>query len=297
MKEILQAASAASAAMQADVARSKLHLRGVGSLPLDREAAAWEITEEQRALRNSRPKTRRWKAVEKLDLDVDRAKQRQEAAGARLQEAEGALARAPEDDARALADWLAAGEKGSRPPASLYERERDRDAARLLVEAAMVEVDRALERRLRHIEGNRKKMIEDARRDVEDARHRLQAHAQALPALRQALLDSRDTLLWAAAYPDRAEGFGFTAAAALGLREPMKRALATDARIEFSGLIAALEEDATAIAEAFGAEQKRQLGIEVPRTPQTEAMWENDPANIAWKQAELKRLRGQLGLR
>ncbi len=62
--------------------------------------------------------------------------QRQVDAGARLQEAEAALARAPEDDARRLADWLAGGEKGERPPASLYERQRDRDAARLLVEAA-----------------------------------------------------------------------------------------------------------------------------------------------------------------
>jgi len=294
---MIEAVSAASAAMRADVARSKLHLRGVGSLPLDREAATWEFAEEQRALRNSRPRTRRWKTLEKLDDEVDRMKQRQDDAGARLQEAEAALARAPEDDARGLADWLAGGEKGKRPTAALYERQRERDAARLLVEAAAVEVDRALERRLQHIERNRPKMLDDARRDVTDAHQRLQAHAQALPALRQALLDSRENLLWAAAYPDRAEGFGFTAAAALGLRAPMKRALGTDARIEFTGLVAALEEDATAIAEAFGAEQKRQLGIEVPRTPQSEAMWENDPANIAWKQAEVKRLRGQLGLR
>ncbi len=294
---MIDAVSAASAAMRADVARTKLALRGVGHLPLDREAAAWEITEEQRALRNSRPKTRRWKTLERLDHEVDRMKQRQDDAGARLQEAEAALARAPEDDARALADWLAGGEKGERPAASLYERQRERDAARLLVEAATVEIDRALERRLQHIERNRPKMLEDARRDVTDAHQRLQAHAQALPALRQALLDSRENLLWAAAYPDRAEGFGFTPAAALGLRAPMKRALGTDARIEFTGLVAALEEDATAIAEAFGAEQKRQLGIEVPRTPQTEAMWDSDPDQIAWKQAEIKRLRGQLGLR
>ncbi len=110
------------------------------------------------------------RAVEKLDLAVDRAKQRQDAAGARLQEAEAALARAPEDDARALADWLTRGEKGERPPASVYERQRDPDAAKLLVEAALIEVDRALERRLGHIEDNRAKMVEDARRDVDDAR-------------------------------------------------------------------------------------------------------------------------------
>ena len=294
---MIEAVSAASAAMRADVARTKLALRGVGHLPLDREAAAWEITEEQRSLRNSRPKTRRWKMLERLDHEVDRMKQRQDAAGTRLQEAEAALARAPEDDARALADWLAGGEKGARPPASVYERQRDRDAAKLLVEAAVLEVDRALERRLQHIEGNRRKMIEEARRDIDDARQRLHAHAEALPALRQALLDSRENLLWAAAYPDRVESFGFSTAIALGLRAPVKKAIGSDARIEFSALVAALEEDATALAEAFGAEQKRQLGIEDPRTPREDAMWDSSPESVAWKKAELERLRGQLGLR
>ncbi len=86
------------------------------------------------------------RAVEKLDFAVDRAKQRQDAAGARLQEAEAALARAPEDDARALADWLTRGEKGERPPASVYERQRDRDAAKLIVEAAEVEIQTAAAR-------------------------------------------------------------------------------------------------------------------------------------------------------
>jgi len=294
---MLKAAATANAAMRADVAQTKLRLRGVGDLPLDREAAAREISEEERALRDSRPRTRRWRSLEKLDHAVDRAKQRQADAGARLQEAEAVLARAPEDDARALADWLAGGERGSRPPAALYERERDRDAAKLLVVAAMLEVDRALERRLQHIERHRPQMIKDARRDIEDARNQLQTHTEALPTLRQALLDARETLLWAAAYPDRAENFGFTDAAALGLREPIRRALAVDTRIAYSGIIAALEEDATAIAEVFGAEQKKQLGIEEPRSPQSEAMWENDPDHIAWKRAELERLQRQLGLR
>ncbi len=284
--------------MRADVAQTKLRLRGVGDLPLDREAAAREISEEERALRDSRPRTRRWRSLEKLDLAVDRAKQRQADAGARLQDAEAVLARAPEDDARALADWLAGGEKGSRPPAALYERERDRDAAKLLVEAAMLEVDRALERRLQHIERHRPQMLKDARRDIADARQRLSAHAQELPALRQALLDSRETLLWLASYPERSESFGFTAAAALGLREPIRRALGTDgARVEYAGLVQALDEDATAIAETFGPAQQKALGVEQKRTPATEAMWESDPASVEWKRAEIERVQRQLGLR
>jgi len=222
----------ANAIMAKGVALDRLRLRGAGDLPTDQDSARRELTEEQRALRDSRPKTRRWKALEKLDREVDRMKQRQDAAGTHLQEAEAALALAPEDDARALADWLACGEKGERPPASLYERERARAAAKLLVEAATVEVDRALERRLQHIERNRPTMLKDAWRDVADARHRLQAHAAALAALRQALLDTRENLLWAAAYPDRPESFGFATSAALGLREPIQRTLSTTARVE-----------------------------------------------------------------
>jgi len=285
---------AAQSAMQADVAQTKLRLRSVGHLPLDRETAARELSEEQRALRDSRPKTRRWKAVEKLDREVDRKKQRQVDAGARLQEAEAALARASEEDARVLADWLAGGERGERPPASLYERERDRDAARLLVKAAVLELDRALEQRLQHIERNRRKMLEDARRDVADARHRLEEQARALPDLRQALLDARENLLWCAAYPDRAEAFGFPTAVALGLKEPVKRAFGTDARIEYAAVLQALEEDAGAIAEAFSSNQKAKLGIVEPRSPLREALWDSDPENIAWKRAEFERAR-QLG--
>ncbi len=41
---------AASAAMQADVARTRLNLRSVGHLPLDRADAARKLKGEQRAL-------------------------------------------------------------------------------------------------------------------------------------------------------------------------------------------------------------------------------------------------------
>ncbi len=288
---MLEAAATANAAMRADVAQTKLRLRGVGDLPLDREAATWEITEEQRALRNSRPRTRRWRSLEKHDQAVDRAKESQAVAGARLQDAEAALARAPEDDAHTLADWLAGGEKGARPQASVYERERDRDAAKLLVEAAMLEVDRALERRLQHVLGKRERMLEDARRDVESTSERLRAQVRALPELRQALVAARETLLWIASYPNQAPSFGFTAATALGLLEPMRRTLQTTARIDYAALLQVLEEDVTALAEAFSSEQKERLGVKVARSPISEAMWDDDPDHVAWKKSELERAR------
>lgn len=108
--------------MRSDVARDRLHLRGVGHLPLDPSAAARELQEGERALRSSRPRNRRWRALEKFEREIDRLTQRQAEASARVQEAEATLASAPDDDARTLAKWLAGGEKGERPAATMYER-------------------------------------------------------------------------------------------------------------------------------------------------------------------------------
>jgi chromosome segregation ATPase len=138
---------------------------------------------------------RRWKALAKLDAEIDDLTAKQTAARARLEEAEQALQRAPDKDAKTLAAWLAAGEKGKRPQATVYEREGERDAARLLVEAVQLEIYQALERRLRHVERHRRKMLEDARRDVEEARRTLLAKVAELPALRDELLGARETLL------------------------------------------------------------------------------------------------------
>lgn len=106
------ATDAAEAAEVAFDATEWLHRRGVGS-SLDQDRTL--LSEEQRAHRSSRPRNRRWKQLERLGQHVDVLTQRQAEAGARLQEAEQALTRAPSDDARTLADWIAGGEKGSRP--------------------------------------------------------------------------------------------------------------------------------------------------------------------------------------
>jgi len=138
-------------------------------------------------------------------------------------------------------------------------------------------------------------MLEDAQRDVADARHRLQAHVAALPGLRAALLDSRENLVWVAAYPDRAENFGFATSVALGLRAPVESTLGTRARVEYSALIEALEADADTIAKVFGGEHNKRLGIVAPRTPLSHGTWlddKDDPDLAAWKRAELQRAKG-----
>jgi hypothetical protein len=281
----------AGAKLREDAARSRQHWRGTSGLPLDPEQARRQLGEETRALRSSRPRNRRWRALEKLDAEVDGLQQRQVDAISRLQEAEQALSQAPDDDARSLAKWLAAGEQGERPSATVYERERERDAARLLVEAVAVELDRALERRVDYVARHRERMLKDARKAVEEARGRLLEKVSELPALRQALLDARETVIWAAAFPGAVEHYGFPSATALGLMEPVRRATGSTSRIEYAAIIALLEEDAGTLAEAFSRAQKEQLGIPEPRTPLKEALWDSDPANVAWKREELERAR------
>jgi len=285
-------AEAANAKMHREIAAQRLHTRGTGRLPLDPAAAALEVTEERRALRSTRP-NRRWRALEKHDEAISRLSRKRDDALARLQEAEQALEQAPDHDARTLAAWFAAGEKGDRPTASLYERERERDAARLLVEAVTIELDRALETRKQHIEDNREKMIEDATGELEAAVGKLRAQSQALAALRQVALEARDVLLWISAFPEHPETYGFATATALGLKAPVERTLGTTARIEFGAMLEALEEDAIAIRSSFGPETASVLGLAEPPTPLTEAMWDAD-VDPAWKREQLERARGLL---
>ncbi|CAN5220426.1 hypothetical protein BH18ACT12_BH18ACT12_11890 [soil metagenome] len=141
-------------------------------------------------LKRSRPRTRRWRALNRLDEEIDRISQRHSGAIGRLAAAEEALNQAPETDARTLAAWLSAGQRGDRPSATVYERRRDRDAAQLLVNACAIERDEKLEQRLTHIERHRPKMLADAQHAVDDARQELLRKVSELPALRQALLDA-----------------------------------------------------------------------------------------------------------
>jgi hypothetical protein len=271
----------------------RLHTRGTGALPTNRESAAWEVAEGQRAALASRPRNRRWRPLDKFDRELEQLAQRQVKAQERLSEEEEAVRTAPEHDARTLATWLQDGEKGERPAASIYERERDRDAAKLLLDAVTVERDALLERRREHVESNRRKMLADARRDVDAARSRLLSHIGQLPELRQALLDARATVEWAASYPEPTVSYGFATAAALGLREPIERTLRTTARIEYVSVVEALEADAAALADAYGPDLGRKLGLAAPATPLDTAMWDSEVPD-AWRREQLAKAQGLL---
>jgi tetratricopeptide (TPR) repeat protein len=258
-----------------DARRERLHVQGLGHLPVDRDRARDELSLEQQARLSSRPRTRRWQKLDKLDQEVDRNISRQQDASRQLTEAEARLAEAPADDAATLAAWLAEGEQGERPAATVYERTRDRDAAALLVEAVGLELDQALEARLRFVEKNREKMLAEARRDIDKARRRLQEAVSHLPVLREELLAARETALWCATFPDPLQSYGF----------------GTTARVEYGNLVQLLTTDAEVLASRFSADQSRRLGESVHADPTTEAMWDTDERSVAWKKQELERAR------
>ena len=90
-----------------EAAVARLQVRATRQLPVDQQAAAWESTEEERARRGSRPTSRRWRALNKLDERVDALTARQTEATQRLADTETRLEQAPHEDARILADWIA----------------------------------------------------------------------------------------------------------------------------------------------------------------------------------------------
>lgn len=273
------ATEAAAWKLREDVARERL------------ERAEFEFTEEERARRATRPKSRRWRGLEKFDDKIDELTRRLDHARQERHRAQERVRGAPEIDARTLADWIAGGERGKRPEATLYERQRELDAAQLTLDALQRTRDEALEERLRYVERHRDKMLSDARKDVEARRERLLAHVRALPELRDGLLEARETLTWVATYPELPEAFGFATSLALGLREPVERTLETKARIDFGRVVAALEADADALADKHHVQVQRALGTAPPRTPLTDAMWVGEPEYQEWQRAERDRTR------
>src|SRR5437667_185790 len=69
----------------------------------------------------------------------------------KLREAEEALTRAPDGDARRLADWISNGERCERPQPSIYERQIERDAARMVADAVLLEIEKTLDRRVAYV--------------------------------------------------------------------------------------------------------------------------------------------------
>lgn len=96
-----------------EIARERLQSRGTAHVPANREQARIEISEEQRARYASRPRTRRWRALEKIDENIDKLHQRHAEAIAGFRRRRRTSGRRPSRTPRSLAAWLAGGRSGS----------------------------------------------------------------------------------------------------------------------------------------------------------------------------------------
>jgi hypothetical protein len=173
----------------------------------------------------------------------------------------------------------------------VYERERERDAARLLVAAASKMLDEAHEQRRRYVERNRPRMLKAAPKDADALARCFTAKVREMATIRDELLTARDLVAWTATYPSEQESWGFPTALALGLQEPVRRTLQTSERLDFGSVIAALEEDAAALASRFGPQTMQALGDAPSATPVTETMWSSDPRHKAWAKEPLENAR------
>lgn len=136
-----------------------------------------------------------------------------------------------------------------------------------------------------------------ARKDVEAARRELLNVIARIPAAREKLIEAREALLWAGAYPEPVQNYGFLSTAlAGGLAKPVQQTLFAQVaaarrtpRLNYGDVVASLEADADALGGAFADPQKRQLGVEVPQTPLTQALWNDTDEYREWAKAERER--------
>ena len=139
-------------------------------------------------LKRFSPRRSRWPELHAFDERLAEIDARQARANDELAELRERLAQAKREDSQALADWIAAGEKGARPEPTvpklerrIAEREADRDAAN----AAS---DRVLKEKAAFVERHRKRLVQEADRATQDAAVRYTAAIRARPASRRRAL-------------------------------------------------------------------------------------------------------------
>jgi hypothetical protein len=160
------------------------------------------------------------------------------------------------------------------------------------LEAVDVAVEETLNRRVRYVEKHRATMVKQAHQEVEATRDRYLALVNQVRAVRAELLDVRATETWAALYPSELASTpgGNEAMLALGLLEPVRRTLDVKHQVSAEQALQALEADAGTIAERLTPEQRKELGASPARTPETDAMWHEDPAYKQWAKEQRERL-------
>ena len=248
---------------------------------------------EQSTLARLMPRHRnRWPKLLEFEQRLVEFDRRQEVLRAELTELRQQRETAPERHALALAGWFEHGEKGERPGSDADVLEQ----AIVMKDAEVVAVDRLvaklLDAKIDHVMKNRPSLRRTAEGATAKARATYEQAIDALAGARDELLDCRSDQVWAELYPSETtrQSRGTEANLSLGLQAPVKRTLGITNQISITAIYEALTADAASIVERLTPEQRKELGFRPQATPETEAMWREDPRYKEWAVAKQREL-------
>lgn len=224
--------------------------------------------QEADALRRGSPRRLRWREIDKLEVRAAALDQRAQEASANLQRLHGERQIAPDRDARRLADWIAAGEKGKRPEPLGPELDRQIEQAERERDAFQQAAGDVLEKKFRYVERNRKRLIAEADERVDKAARQYEELIEQLAAKRAELADVRYDAVWASIYPARAASAAPPDTIVGGNRKTLERASVT-AQVRPEALCELLRADAAYLEASVTEEQAKELGLE----REGEAVW------------------------
>ena len=225
-------------------------------------------SQERSALQRISPLRNRWPEVLAFDSRAAELDQRAAAASEELRMVMEERNAAPEADARALAEWYADGERGTRPDPTgpeldrrIAELGRERDGLRAAA-------DGVLQEKASFVEKHRKRLVRDADAHVTKLRESFEQLIDELARIRTALVEARGAAIWASVYPDRAAGATPPTTVAGGVRRVLERA-GVQGQVDADRIFELLREDAGYLARALTQEQATAMGAK----RDDEAVW------------------------
>jgi hypothetical protein len=277
-----------NAKLQTDARRERLQVPPeIRSLPVDRQRALVELSEEQRTLRTPSRGGRKWQAIAAFDERVLGLQNQQAALRAEAAALRDRVPAAEVADMQRLAGWHEGGQQGERPHPEKAELEQRLERIDQDARALDRLIDEALEAKAEHVERHRKRLAREAAADVERAHTDYVKLVRELEQAREELVESRRTLRWARYFPSEEASVDNILPTLLagGLMQPVRQTLGTLAQIAFASMAAALTADADALRDGIPGREDGELDV------RREAVWERTEEGTAALNAERGRLR------
>lgn len=212
-------------------------------------------SEEQSSLARLLPRRNRWSDVAAFDEKVVGLEDIRRRLAAEREHLTVQHQGAENIDRQALADWHLNGGRRPTPTApALAARiaELDRET-----EAAALAIDQTLAAKVKHVEGNRGRLVETADRDLAAKSERVLALVDELAAARQELGDASATAGWARTFPHPSAASTLPAQlVALGRQQPVAKHLdGYKGQVNAERLFQLLRDDAQMLRDSAPADQ------------------------------------------